>query len=334
MSFVIRLLMIILLLFLVEFYFTRKTVRAVKRIFPDISKKKIKRTTLTGLIILNLFPLLLISAWAYAYIAQTENIRQPENFFYEYFVLYPFWIGITIIIQSIVLLIPLDLIKLIIYVPFKKFRDKLKTIHAWVVFVLVSVISLYVPVRIIYDLNTISTRTAEYTKENLPAVLDGYRITFIADVQADQFTKYSKLHNYIEKVNATNPDLVLIAGDIVTGNPDYISLAAEYLGKIKARYGVYSCVGDHDNWAYRNDYERSLREITEALAKVNIKMIDNGKVNIAVDSANIGITFITNTYVERIPDNLLDSLSNHSKHYDLKIFLTHQPREYLLDKAV
>jgi predicted MPP superfamily phosphohydrolase len=67
------------------------------------------------------------------------------------------------------------------------------------------------------------------------------------------------LMRYVDKINESNPDLVLIAGDVITSTPDYIETAAKYIGKIKSKYGTYSCVGDHDNWAYRKDYIKSLK---------------------------------------------------------------------------
>ena len=61
-------------------------------------------------------------------------------------------------------------------------------------------------------------------------------------------------------------------------------------------------------------------------------MIDNGKRMINVDGAEIGITFITNTYVSTVDSVILDTLSS-SCNGDLKIFLTHQPRPYLIEAA-
>ncbi|MFC2134201.1 metallophosphoesterase [Bacteroidota bacterium] len=334
MSFTIRLIILILFLILVEFYFTKKAAGSIKKLFPKIPKQKIKKITLWGLIWLNLFPLAMFTVWIYARIAQTESIRHFDNFFYEYLILYPFWIWILIVIQGFVLLLPLDIIKFILYWSFKKWRDKLRSVHTKIVFVVVIGAAVYVPVRVIFDLNTVSTRIVEYAKEDLHESLEDFRITLIADVQADQFTTPSKLQNYIDEVNATDPDLVLIAGDIVTSTPNYLPTAAEYIGKIKSRYGVYSCVGDHDNWMYYQEYERSVREVTEALENINVKMIDNDKVTIDVDSAKIGITFITYTYVERIDSVSLDSLTNGTTGYDLRIFLTHQPRKYLIDEAI
>ena len=119
---------------------------------------------------------------------------------------------------------------------------------------------------------------------------------------------------------------------MITTGPDYIELSAREVGKLKAKYGVYSCVGDHDNWAYRNDYVRSLSEVTSALNYHNVQMIDNDIKEINVDSATIAITFITNTYVETVPQNVLDSLSSNNKG-DFKIFLTHQPQPRLIESG-
>jgi len=61
-------------------------------------------------------------------------------------------------------------------------------------------------------------------------------------------------------------------------------------------------------------------------------MIDNGKKIITVDNAKVGITFVTNTYVGKVQDEMLDSLSSNCTG-DLKIFLTHQPRKNLIKAA-
>ncbi len=59
-----------------------------------------------------------------------------------------------------------------------------------------------------------------------------------------------------------------------------------------------------------------------------------GKEYINVDSAKIEITFVTNTYVERIPADKLDSLAKLNNNYSLKILLAHQPRGFIADAAL
>ena len=125
-----------------------------------------------------------------------------------------------------------------------------------------------------------------------------------------------------------------MAGDMITSTPDYINLSAKQLSKIKSKYGAFTCVGDHDNWAYRGDIIRSRNEVTKALADVNIPMIDNEKLILGIDSANIEVTFVTNTYSEKVSDKTLEMLTQRENKADLRIFLTHQPREFLIEKAV
>jgi predicted MPP superfamily phosphohydrolase len=201
-------------------------------------------------------------------------------------------------------------------------------------FVILVFFFFYVPIRIIYDYKNVSVRIVEYKKDNLPESLNNFKIAFIADIQADKYTDDARLQNFIDKVNSTNPDLVLVAGDLITSTPDYIEKSAEYVGRINSKYGIYSCVGDHDNWAYREDNVKSIREITEAMKKKKVHLIDNSKMEMNINEANVCITFITNTYVETINNKLLDNLAQNSDSSDLKIFLTHQPRNHLIDKAV
>lgn len=56
------------------------------------------------------------------------------------------------------------------------------------------------------------------------------------------------LNKYVEQINATNPDVVLITGDFVddgTSREDMIK-GCEALGKLDTTYGVYFSFGNHD----------------------------------------------------------------------------------------
>ena len=114
-----------------------------------------------------------------------------------------------------------------------------------------------------------------FQKTGLAAGLNNFKIVLISDIHADRYTNKKRLDNFISKINEVCPDLVLIGGDFISSHPDYIQLAAMDVGKIKSNYGVYSCVGDHDNWAYPDNSQRSLFEIKNALNKYNVLMMDD-----------------------------------------------------------
>ena len=321
------------LLFLVEFYFSKKVSKAIKNLFPKLPEKKKKAALTIFLVWINLYPLFLIIDWSYAAISNTY-VWVPQNFFFDYFLIYPFWAGLFIVVQSDLLFLIIDILRLFLFPLWKKQKQKLLSYETKAVMFIVIFFLFYVPLRMIHDEYTVSIRIVEYKKKDLPEALNNFRLTFISDVQADRYTDKARLTKYINKVNSTHPDLVLVGGDVITSTPDYINEAAEYIGKIKSKYGIYSCVGDHDNWAYHNEYSRSLNEVESALKYHGIEMVDNGKRYINVDGSEIEITFVTNTYVERIPVNQLDSLADLKHKYALKIFLAHQPREFLVKAAL
>ena len=329
MSFALRIILAFLIIFLVEFYFMRKIINGIHSFVPDANSKIIKRTIRIIIAYVNIYPLYLIIAW---FLSSQTRIDLPDTILFHYFIVYPFWGGILIIIQSILILLIVDLIRILLFPFLKKYRGKINTYSRRFTFILVSFFILYVPGRIIYDYHKVSIRIKEFNIANLHPDLQGLKIAFISDLQADRYTDRTRLENYIEKVNSTNPDLVLIAGDIITSTPDYINLAAEMIGNIKTKHGVYSCVGDHDHWSYREDTQKSVREMTNALAKYKIKMVDNDKIDLRIGNSVTRLTFITNTYTNRLTGDPLDTLLANSG-YDLKILIVHQPGDSLIKKA-
>ncbi len=330
---IIRIFIAVILLSLVEYYFTKKLSKAIKIVFPKFPDKNRKAVLTIFLVWINLYPLFLILDWSYAAISNTY-VWVPQNFFFDYFLIYPFWTGLFIVVQSDLFFLIIDVFRILLFPLWNKHKQKILSYETKAVIFITILFLFYVPLRILHDEYTVSIRIVEYKKKDLPDALNNFRLTFISDVQADRYTDKERLTNYINKVNSTHPDLVLMGGDVITSTPNYINEAAKYISKIKSKYGIYSCVGDHDNWAYHNDYSRSLNEVETALKKQGIQMVDNGKRYINVDSSRIEITFITNTYVERIPVNQLDSLADLKHKFALKIFLAHQPREFLLKAAL
>ena len=328
---IIRLLIGIAILLIVEFYFIKHVNLAIKLFFPNFYEKKFQLVRKIFLIWMNLYPLVLIIIFTYFAISGAY-VTAPQSRIIDYLLIYPFWTFFILIIQCCLFFIPLDLLKLISYMVLRKTRLNLIKIRSSLLFLIIGFFLFYIPIRIIYDYVGVSVRIIQYEKQILPASLENFKIAFIADIQADHYTDEGRLQKFINTVNSLNPDLILIAGDLITTGPDYIELSAREVGKLKAKYGIYSCVGDHDNWAYRNDYSRSLTEVMAALSSKNIQMIDNDIKKIKVDSAEIEITFITNTYVESVSQSVLDSLSTNSSG-NFKIFLTHQPRPKLITAA-
>lgn len=334
MPWILRLLIYVTCFFILEFYFFKKLFNSIRILFPNALKPGYKRYIVIFIVLLNLFPITQFLNWSFELLFDFEIFEFGESFLENYLIHYPFWINILIVLQSAILLLPVDLLRLLL-IPFtKKYGEKLKTWNAKLIILVYIFFAVYVPVRIYYDINFVEVRHTEYSMDNLHGSLEGLKIGLIADIQADYYTDESRLDNYIEKLNEAEPDLVLIAGDVITNSADYIPVAAEALSKVKSKYGIYACVGDHDNWAYGRNIMKSRREVIETLDRYGIYMLDDVNYKIRIDSAIIGITFITDTYSDRISRSLLDSLTMNLEDSDLKILLAHQPNYKIIQRAI
>ena len=315
-----------------EYYFVRRLSGVVKYLFSRIGKKVFSIIRAVFLLILNIYPLFILINWTMQLINKGPAPFQMQGTFYDYFLIYPFWGGIIIIIQSVLLFIIFEIIKLLLRLIIKD-RELIRKTDAIVISGIVLLTLIYVPVRIIYDYNKINFREYTINIKSSNKDLQDFRLVFISDMQADRYTDGKRLQKYIDIVNNAKPDLVLAGGDFITSGPDFIDTAAEYAGEIHSAMGVYSCIGDHDHWAYREDNKRSLREISSALASHNINIIDNANVMFNYKSASILVTFVTNSYVSTINGDSLRNLISSRDSADLNIFTTHQPRGESLSTA-
>ncbi len=326
MRFIVAVFLIIIFLFLTELYFFKRLLPGAKLIAKKI---KIPKKYFTVLIIfINLYPTFLIIYFFISKLSNFSFFTLPNGFLIDWFLVYPFWISLIIIIQTDLVLILLDILQAAVRL-LNKNKDELNVLFQKIRFAFFVIFLLYVPVRIVYDYYSVDVTHITFEKGSLPKALDGFKIALISDIHADRYTDKSRIGSYVNKVNSEKPDLILIAGDIISRGNKYIQSAAQSLSKLNAAYGVYSCVGDHDNWAYRRNYKRSLKEVKSALAAAGIQMLDNKIIFIPVDSAKIQVSFATNNYVSKIAEKDLGKLKIDST-ADITIFLTHQPRERLI----
>lgn len=312
-----------------QIYYFKRLKNVLLNLFPSINYKNWKKYRLTVIIACNIYPVLLILYFSYSSLTGTRMSPIYSNYF-DFLILYPFWVYILIVIQTLLILIIPD----IVYISLKKLLDlKVSSFYAKFSLAVFLLFAVYVPGRIIYDMNSVNIEKIILNSSGNEAEEGGISIAFISDLQADWYTDESRLINYIEKVNSLNPELVLIGGDIVTSTPNYIELGAEYLSKIEADYGVYSCVGDHDNWVYRGDMMRSRNDIKSALDERGIEFCDNENRILELKNLKIGISFVTDTYSDRIHTKELDDLKLSGDSLDYKILLSHQPAEKIIDFA-
>ena len=80
----------------------------------------------------------------------------------------------------------------------------------------------------------------------LPPDLAGVRIAHITDLHIGPQLRPRRLGQLLDKVNALEPDLIVITGDIFDFDPAFIDEGCKELARLEARCGVYAVLGNHD----------------------------------------------------------------------------------------
>src|SRR5689334_23730403 len=82
----------------------------------------------------------------------------------------------------------------------------------------------------------------------LPKAFDGFRVVQLSDIHHGPFSSPEQIERAVETANHLQPDIIALTGDYISKERHYAAPCAEMLGKLKARYGVFAVLGNHDHW--------------------------------------------------------------------------------------
>lgn len=93
----------------------------------------------------------------------------------------------------------------------------------------------------------------------LPSRLRGLTITHLSDLHVGRHYRPHLLPRLVELANGLDGDLVVVTGDVVDNSNDFLPPALEALGRLKHRYGLFACIGNHDEIDSRRDFIAAVR---------------------------------------------------------------------------
>ena len=118
--------------------------------------------------------------------------------------------------------------------------------------------------------------------------LKGIKIVFASDFHVKPYGQ-KRLDKIVETINSENADLVLSVGDYVCGHTRHSTMPiediAKTLSKVKAKYGFYTSLGNHDGW-----YDPA--EIAMNLEENGIKVLSNSNVALNIKGQKLYIAGI------------------------------------------
>ena len=82
----------------------------------------------------------------------------------------------------------------------------------------------------------------------LPKELDGLRLVHLSDFHYGPLTDSRHLERAVKAANDLRPDLIALTGDYISQDRIYAAPCAELVGRLRARFGVFAVLGNHDHW--------------------------------------------------------------------------------------
>ncbi len=313
------------LLILIYAYLAIRITSAVKQVFNITDRSLIRFLGVSIPLYFISYPILGLVGYLLGVQGIISQFRFGSKIFDAFFT-YPFWFGLVFAVQTLLLFLALDITRLILsFVKVYSLQIKMAFVYPRLILIIFFASVLYSAVKIYIDTNSIKVNTIDLKVKNLPPTLKDFKIAHISDIQADNRTGEEKLAKYIDLLNSLQPDITIFTGDAVTYGTEHIPVAIKMLSKAKSKFGLYSCVGDHDYWA-------GLKNINDEMSKYGLRLYSDENVLLKIDGAKIGLTFVTNIYSVRPKIEILNELALQND-ADLKIFVTHQPSENLVNFA-
>ncbi len=157
------------------------------------------------------------------------------------------------------------------------------------------------------------------------------KVAMFADSHVGTTFNAEGFAKHLEKIQAQNPDIVVVVGDYVdddTTKEDMIA-ATEALGQLKTKYGVYYVFGNHDK-GYHGFHHRGYGadELINELTKNNIKVLLDETVSINNDFYLIGRRDASSYRKQRLLRQSMEELVKDLDKNKYMIVLDHQPTEY------
>jgi len=115
---------------------------------------------------------------------------------------------------------------------------------------------------------------------NLSKALHGFTIVHLSDFHLGPYTGVKDVRRSVGMANALGADLIALSGDFVYRSARYAEACARELAALRARYGVYAVLGNHDVWT---DPEM----VAESLRRAGIRVLRNERQAIEVRSARL-----------------------------------------------
>ncbi|MEV1077924.1 metallophosphoesterase [Streptomyces sp. NPDC050211] len=110
-------------------------------------------------------------------------------------------------------------------------------------------------------LNGPSVKRVTVPLAKLPRAAHGFRIAVVSDIHLGPVLGRGFAQKVVDTINATQPDLIAVVGDLVDGSVKDLGPAAAPLAQLTARHGAYFVTGNHEYFSGAEQWVEEVRRL-------------------------------------------------------------------------
>jgi predicted MPP superfamily phosphohydrolase len=169
--------------------------------------------------------------------------------------------------------------------------------------------------------------------DDLPDAFDGFTITQLSDIHSGSFDNAAAMQKGIDLAKAQKSDLFVFTGDLVNNAAFEIEPYMDRFGAIKAPYGQYSILGNHDygdyiHWPSEQEKAANLQKLKQHHKTLGYRLLLDENVTIEKNGQKISLIGIQNWGRDFIKMGDLNKALQGVPKNAFKILLSHDPTHW------
>jgi predicted MPP superfamily phosphohydrolase len=173
----------------------------------------------------------------------------------------------------------------------------------------------------------------QLTFDDLPDAFDGYTITQISDIHSGSFTNKKKIQYGVDLINEQKSDLMLFTGDIVNNKADEMDDWIDVFKQLEAKEGKYAILGNHDygdymDWESPQDKIDNFQKVKEIHQKIGFDLLLDEHRYLEKNGEKIALIGVENWGKGFNQAGDLQRASAKIKKEDFKILMSHDPSHW------
>ena len=160
-------------------------------------------------------------------------------------------------------------------------------------------------------LGQVAVKPVRVALARLPASMAGYKIVQLTDLHIGPTLGGDWLADIVARVNALEPDAVVITGDLVDGSVEELREHVAPLARLSARHGVFFVTGNHE-------YYSGVDEWLGELGRLGVRVLRNERVTLGDGESSFDLAGVDDWSARRRPAGSR-----------ALVLLAHQPKQIL-----